>query len=317
MDNRENIPLRQDVPEKYTWDLSSLFPAVEAWEKELAELDSKVELFNAFRGRLAESPAVLCSAMQKQDELALSIDRLYCYAHLRADEDTKNSTNQQLLERIRSKYSAVAGTIAWFEPELAAMDRKTWQEFCQAPELAKYAFALRELARAREHVLSDSEERLLGLFSETMSAPENIFSLLSNADMRFKAIKDSSGVRREVSHGSYGTLLDCRDRNTRRKAFKSMFEAHKNLEHTLAATLAANVNRHTVTASVRKFPSALACALFDDEIPESVYKGLVAEVNNNLPTLHRYLEIRRKVLGLKKLDIYDLYVPLQNKFEQR
>ncbi len=309
------VRIRKEVPEEYTWDLTSLYPDTGAWEEEFAMLDAKAEAFNAFKGRAAGSPAVLRQALEKEDELALAVDRLYCYAHLRADEDTRDSGSQQLLERIRGKYAALAGSIAWFEPELAAVPRDVWQEFCQAPELAPYSFALRELARAREHVLSDSEERILGLLSETLNAPGHIFSLLSNADMKFKAIRDSSGTKRKITHGSYSTFLEDKNREIRRKAFKSMFSAHKDLEHTMAAVLAANVNTHYVNASIRNFPSALSAALFEDEIPESVYHGLVTAVNNNLAHLHRYLEIRRRVLDVEKLDIYDLYVPLQQQKE--
>ena len=311
------IPRRKDIPEKYTWDLTPLYADTAAWETDLAKLDKLLAEFSACRGTLADSPEALRNALEKQDALSLQLDRLYCYAHLRADEDTQNSDNQKLLEKIRSVYASVAGETAWFEPEAAAIDRQLWQKYCNSPELAPYVFTLQEMARAREHLLSDSEERLLGLFSESLGASSHIYSLLSNADMRFAAIRDSEGAKREVSHGSFVTFLESKDRKVRRKAFKSMFSAHKNLENTFAATLSAQANYHAVNAKVRNFPSALAASLFDDNIPESVYHGLISEVNRNLPALHRYLEVRRRMMGLKKLDIYDLYVPLGGQFNTK
>ncbi len=305
-----SVPRREEIPEQYTWDLSGLYPDAGAWEEELETLEAKIAAAEAFKGRLGDSPATLRDFLHSEEELSRTLERLYCYAHLRADENTAGAEAQKLISRIRRRYADAAARTAWVEPELAALPPEKFAGFRNAPELAAYRFKLDELARSRTHLLSDAEETLLGAFSECFGTGGRIFSLLSDADMRFRAVRDEAGNRMEVSHGSYHLLMEHPARSVRRKAFLSMFSAHKRLENTFAAALAATVNTHTVSARVRKFDSALESALFDDDIPVGVYYGLIDAVNSRLDVLHRYLMVRRRIMKLDHLDACDLYAPL-------
>lgn len=305
-----SIPRREDIPEKYTWDLSGLYPDAAAWEKEMGSLEAKIAAVETFRGRLGSTPETLRAFFLREEELSRSLERLYCYAHLRADENTAGAEAQKLISRIRRRYAGAAARTAWIEPELAALPPGKFAEFRNAPALEAYRFKLDELARSRRHLLSDAEETLLGAFSECLGTGGRIFSLLSDADMRFSAVRDGAGNKLTVSHGSYHLLMEHPERAVRRKAFRSMFTAHRRLENTFAAALAATVNTHTVSARVRNFGSALESALFDDDIPVGVYTGLIDAVNSRLDVLHRYLQVRRRIMKLDKLDAYDLYAPL-------
>ncbi len=304
------LPLRRDIPEKLTWDLLSMYAKESAWDDDFAKLPELLEAFTAWRGKLNDSPAAMKSAIEALDALERLGEKLYTYAHLRSDENTADSANRSRLDRIGTYFATVTAACAWLEPEVMAIPEARMEELLKSPELAFYERSLRELLRERAHTLSEPEERILGEFSDVMGSAAKTFSTLNDADMVFKPIRGDKGEKLEVTHGNYRKLLENPDRKLRRKAFRSMFQAYKGLEHTFATTLDYTVKEHAVEARIRKHPNALAAALFEDNIPESVYLNLIAAVNAKLPALHDYYELRSRVLKLKKPDVYDLYTPL-------
>ena len=305
------LPLRNQLPENMTWDLSVLYSSFADWEKDFARLDDLLTGFNQFQGRLGESAATLKAAIEKSDELERLSEKVYVFAHLRADEDLANNQNKSYLERASAKFAEIGGETAWFDPEFMALSQKTIDEYLKAPELAFYRRSIEELLRERAHTLSSKEERILAMFSDVLGSAGSTYSTLCNADMRFPTIDDEQGRKIELSHGNYRNFLESPKREVRRTAFEAMFETHKALRNTIASTLDATVKYHVLDADLRHYDSALAASLFEDNVPESVYHALIEAVHESLPALHRYMELRAEVMKLDSLDMYDIYNPLQ------
>lgn len=311
MSSRKNsLPLHQDLPVADTWDLAPMYADAAAWEKDFAEVDRQVEAFTAFRGRLGESPEVMRGAFEALDRFERFAEKLYCYAHLKADENTADSENKARLGKIESKFAEISGATAWFEPEIMAMEEAEIRSFLDAPELAFYRKSMEELLRQRPHILSEKEERLLGLGSDVFGAAGKIFSTLNNADMTFPQVTDEHGKKVQLTHGNYIKFLESGRRPVRKRAFEAMFDTYAKFRNTMAATLDGNVKKHVYSAKIRNYPSSLEAALFSDNIPVSVYDNLIKAVRDKLPYLHRYLKVRRRALGLRRMDMYDIYNPL-------
>ena len=289
-----------------TWDLEAIYPAPDAWEKDFAKLKGLAEAFAAYRGKLGGSAKTLAAAMAADDKFSRLAEKVYVYAHLRADENTGDSPARARLDRIKAAFAELSPLSAWFMPELAALPEKTIAKYLKAPELADRKRVLEEIVRARPHVLSEAEEKVIGLYSDVTHAADNTFSLLNDADLTFGKVGG-----RELTHANYHAFLENADRKIRRTAFRQMHGAYGKFRNTFASTLGATVKRHVVSARLRGYSSALGAALFDDNIPESVYTGLIDAVHAGLDPLHRYLAIRRRALNLRKLDMFDLYNPLQ------
>ncbi len=311
MSSKKNtLPLHKDMPAADTWDLVPLCADGAAWDKEFAKIDKLVAAFIKFTGKLSESPETMCKAFETLDKFERFAEKLYCYAHLKADENTADSANKARLGKIESKFAEISGATAWFEPEIMAIPEKTMAKFIKSPALAFYRKSLKELLRQRPHILSEKEERLLGLASDSLGASNKIFSTLNNADLTFPKVKDDKGKQLQLTHGNYIKFLESGKRKVRKEAFTAMFDTYGKYRNTMAATLDGTVKRHTFSAKIRNYPSALEASLFDDNIPLAVYDNLIKAVRDKLPYLHRYLQIRRKAMGIKKMDMYDIYNPL-------
>ncbi len=307
---KESLPLHQDLPVADTWDLVPMYADGTVWEKEFAEVDRYAEAFIAFRGRLAESPAVMREAFDTMDRFERFAEKLYCYAHLKADENTADSENKARLGRIESKFAEISGATAWFEPEIMAMDEAKIKAFMESPELAFYRKSMEELMRERSHILSEKEERLLGLGGDVFSLSGKVFSALNNADMTFPQVLNEQGKKTLLTHGNYSKFLESGSRPVRKRAFEAMLDTYAKFRNTMAATLDGNVKKHVYSAKIRNYPSALEASLFSDNVPVAVYDNLIKAVRDKLPYLHRYLKVRRKALGLRRMDMYDMYNPL-------
>lgn len=311
MSSKKNtLPLHKDMAKDDIWDLTPLYGDDDSWEKEFAQIDKLVAAFVKFKGKLSESPETMCKAFQTLDKFGRLAEKLYCYAHLKADENTADSKNKARQGKIESKYAEVSGAVAWFEPEIMAIPEKNIMKFIKSPALAFYRRSLEELLRQRPHILSEKEERLLGLASDSLGAAGKIFSTLNNADLTFSKVKDAKGKQVQLTHGNYIKFMESGKREVRKNAFATMFDTYKQYRNTMAATLDGTVKRHTFSANVRNYPSALEAALFDDKIPVAVYDNLIKAVRDKLPCLHRYLRIRREAMKIKQMDMYDIYNPL-------
>ncbi|CAM3769579.1 oligoendopeptidase F [Mesobacillus thioparans] len=307
----KKLPSRDETATENTWRLEDIFASDDAWEKEFNEVKGMIPSVQEYQGKLGESAGELYDALQLQDKLLERLGRLYTYAHMRYDQDTTNSFYQGLDDRIKNLYSQAGSALAYIVPEILAVEEETIKGFLrEKEELKLYEHALEEINLQRPHVLSAEEEALLAQAGEVMSSPSNTFGMLNNADLEFPSIKDENGEDVEITHGRYIRFLESEDRRVREDAFKAVYKTYGSFKNTFSSTLSGNVKKDNFNARIRKYDSARHAALSANNIPESVYENLVNTVNDNLHLLHRYVKLRRKVLGLEKLHMYDLYTPL-------
>lgn len=307
----KKLPARSEVDQKDTWRLEDIFSSDEEWEKEFEEVKKLIPGVLEFQNKLSESAKLLYDALQYQDKLLERLGRLYTYAHMRYDQDTTNSFYQGLNDRIKSLYSQASSALAFIVPEILSVDEEKLKDFLQENKpLQLYKQSLEEINLQRPHVLSAEQESLLAQASEVLGASSNTFGMLNNADLEFPSIKDENGDVVEVTHGRYSRFLESEDQRVRHDAFKAVYETYGKFKNTFASTLSGTVKKDNFNASIRKYESARHAALATDNIPESVYENLVDTINKYLPLLHRYIKLRKKVLGVKELHMYDLYTPL-------
>ncbi len=307
----KQILTREEVPEQLTWDLTSIFESDEAWEAELKEVEQLSKQASNYKGKVANSAESLYNTLQFSDALYERLHKLYVYSHLKHDQDTTNSKYQDLDGRVRSVLTNVGAAWSFITPEILALDEATLNSYVESYEpLSLYEQSLKELNLGRPHILSAEKEELLAQFSEVTSTAGKTFSALNNADLEFPKIKGEDGEEVQITHGNYITMLESDNREVREAAFKAVYKTYGQYKNTFATTLAGNVKAHNVNAKVRNYNSARHAALSNNFIPEKVYDQLVSTIHDYLPALHRYVELRKKVLGVDELHMYDLFTPL-------
>ncbi len=307
----KELPAREEIAEELTWRLEDIFASDEEWEKQFKETKELIPKVKEYEGKLGESADTLYQALKLQDEIGMKLGKLYTYAHMRYDQDTTNSFYQGLNDRASNLYTQVGSALAFMVPEILGIDEDKLKSFLKEnEELRLYEKALDEITRQRPHVLSAKEEALLAQASEVASAPSNTFGMLNNADLKFPAVKDENGEEVEVTHGRYIRFLESSDRSVRKEAFEAVYDTYGKFKNTFASTLSGTIKKDNFYAQVRNYETARQAALDSNNIPESVYDNLVGTVNDHLDLLHRYVKLRKKVLGVDELHMYDLYTPL-------
>ncbi len=311
MAKQKQIPKRSEVKKEYTWALEDIFATDELWNEALEELRAVPEKLAAFAGRLVESAETLFNYLKYSDELEVKLERVAEYCMRRADEDTGNSFYQGMKGRFMGAYVAIASAASFETPELLAIPDDVLEGFYKAkPELELYRRKLDRVRAQREHILSDAEEKLLASVSEVANSAQEIASSFRNADLKFPAIHGADGTEYQVTQGSYVPLLENPERDVRRQAFESLHGTFESYKNTSAAFLNAQMKQLTFYSRARKYGSNLEAALSRTEVPESVYHNLVDTVNANLKYLHRYVGLRKKLMGLDEMHMYDLYMPI-------
>jgi oligoendopeptidase F len=304
------LPDRADVPVGDTWDLSSLYSDAQTWESDFKTLDGRIAGFEKYRGRLGESVEVLAEALDFDSDFDRIAERLGTYAFLKTTEDQGNSDFQAMKSRFQNLSMRASQAASYMRPELLAIPEPQMADFMADPRLALYRLQLERLIRFRPHTLSDREERLLAMQGEMAGAAGNAFRQLNDADLRFGEIEDHEGRRIELSHATFGQLLISPSRDVRKRSFDQYYQQFQSHENTLAATLTGSIHRDVYYAKARNYSSSLQSALFPDNVPVDVYDNLIAAVRSSLPAVHRYLDVRRRKMGLDDLHHYDTYVPI-------
>jgi oligoendopeptidase F len=304
------IPTRDEIAIEDTWDLSTIFPSDEAWESEYETVRPAIDRAAAFRGRLAEGTPVVKEAIDAVFALQLSINRLAVYASLRKDENTTDTEAISRYERAIFASIQAGEALAFLEPELLALSAETLGSYAAADELSSYRFMLQDLERRRPHVRSEEVEEVLAQLADVSRASSDAFGALDNADISFGEIEDEDGNIISLSKARYGKLIESPNRDVRQRAFKAMAAPYLAHANTLASLHGSSVRKDVASARVRGHKSALEEALFGDNLPESVYHGLIDVVRENTPLLERSLALRKRALGLDKLERFDLRVPL-------
>jgi oligoendopeptidase F len=307
----QKVPRRDEIEDEYTWDLTTIYASDQAWEEAISSLDSRLSEITALEGKVGESAQSLLKALTLQDDLVMQIEQIYVYAKRRYDSDTTDTTGQVLSNKASSSYARIAAALAFIEPEILAIPDTTIEEWRREERgLDVYGYKLEQLARQRAHVRSAEVENILAQFGDVTRATSDVFTILTNADLNLPTIKDEEENEVQLSHARYGRYMESKERRVRQEAFKGMYSAFGKVHNTLGTNLAGHIRGHTVNARIRNYTSSLAAALEPHEIPLDVYHNLISTVNANLPKLHRYMSLRKRVMKLDELHIYDLYAPM-------
>lgn len=302
---------RDEIDERYRWDLSSIYADDEAFLAALEEAKGYAAKLAAYRGKISQSPEELLAYLQLSDEAGVELGKLVNYAQRKLDEDTRKATYQDYSAQVISVYTEVSSATSWFAPELLKLDDAQMEcFFATCPELALYRRALHMVFRQRGHILGDAEEELLARAQDMAMQPEHIFSLFNDADLRFEDAIDAQGEAHPVTHGSYVPLMMSDDRELRRSAYTSLYAAYEQFRNTAAATLGAQAKQLKFYTDARKYPTALEYCLDQNEVPTEVYTNLISCVHEHFAPMHKYVELRKQVLGVDELHFYDLYVPI-------
>lgn len=308
---QNSIPKRSEVKTEFTWDLSDMFVSDEAWREEYEALKDMPARVAAFRGRLGESAETLLEYFRLQDELELRLSPLHTYASCSSDQDTSNGFYQDMVGKARSTYVAIASAAAFATPEIMAIDEDTLNLFYVVrPELETYRRNIYQIRRRAAHILSGDEERLLAAAGEMADASDKIGSVLRNADLKFPDAVDSEGEPHQLTGGSFGVLMESTDRALRKDAFEKLYQRYGEFSNTIAATLDGEFKQRLFYSRARKYPDTLSAALDNTEVPTEVYMNLIEAVHANLDKMYRYVALRRKLLGVDELHMYDVYAPL-------
>lgn len=310
MSTTTTLPQRDQVAAADTWDLASLYPSDADWETDFGKLDARIDTFETYRGRLGESAETLLEALQFDSDFDRTAERLGTYAFLKTTEDQGDSAYQAMKSRFQNLAVRAGQAASYMRPELLMLDQERITELLSDPRLELFRLQLERLVRYRPHTLTDREERLLAMQGEMASAAGNAFRQLNDADLRFGEIKDHDGATVELSHATFGQMLISPSRDVRRSAFDQYYTQFSDHRNTLAATLAGSIQRDVYYARVKNHESSLQAALFPDNVSQDVYDNLISAVRKSLPSVHHYLDVRRRQMGIDKIHHYDTYVPI-------
>ena len=305
------LPTRDQVPEEFTWNLKDMFESDEAWLREYEALKAFPEKIAAYRGRLGESAETLLDFFRFQDEAELRLSMLYGYASCKGDQDTGNAFYQDMRGKAMSVMVAISSAAAFSAPEIMAIEEDRLNLFYVAqPELEVYRRSLYQIRRRAAHILSPAEERLLAAAGEMAESPENVGSVLRNADLRFPDVTDSQGETHSLTNGSFVPLQESPDRVLRENAFKAYYGRLGEVKNTVAATLDGQFKQLRFFSEARGYESTLAASLDRTEVPTAVYHNLIEAVHANLDKMYAYVALRKKLLGVEELHMYDVYTPV-------
>ena len=307
----KKIPVRSEADPKYTWALEDVYANNDVWKADLEKARALPAQLAAYKGHLGDSAQKLLEFLQLGDGISVLFDSLYGYAQRRSDEDTANSLYQGMTSQAMSARVAVDAASSFETPELLAIpDDKLEQFYQEEPALETYRLALTRIRSKRAHILSDAEEKLLAAAGEMSQAPDSVYSVFADADLKFPSATDKDGNSHPVTHGTYIPLMHSADRVLRKSAFASLYSVYGQFRNTAAALLSAQVKQLKFYADARKYDSTLQASLDGNYVPTEVYTNLISAVHENMAPMYRYVDLRRKLLGVDELHMYDLYTPI-------
>ncbi len=307
---------RTEVPEQERWNVEALYPTVDRWKEEFENAKGRGEKrprwpnLLAYEGKLKESPEGVFGFLEAYFELERKLSKLHVYAHLRLDEDLGNDSLKENFGRISSLIHDFQLEYAWVEPELLSLNQKDFEKLLSHPKLQHYRFHLEKIARMRPHTLSQELEEMLALSGKALETPYKAFGALNNADLTFPAAENSQGEKMELTTGTYLLYLRDPDRTLRKTAFENLHSVYEGHANSICEMLQGQVQSHLFVARAKKFKDCREAALFPRRIDEAVYDNLIASIHQNFAALHDYMSLRKQLLGLPDLHMYDLYIPL-------
>ncbi len=311
MSTEKEIIEREDISKENKWDLESMYESVEKWNESYEMGKKLASEFEKYKGRVISSSGDLLATLKDQDEIYRLVGKLYSYSHMKLDEDTRKSSSQELSDKGLGLYVEVQDKTSFVTPEILQLDEETLEEyFVEEPKLGLYKKYIAEIIRQKKHVLSPREESILAQMGEVGNAPEKIFSMLNNADIKFPVIKDKNGENIELTHGNFIPLMQSDDRQVRLRVFKALYSTYNNFKNTFAASLNGELKNNIFNANIRNYSSSREASLDQNNINLSVYDNLIESAHENLDAMYKYMDIRKRALGVEELHMYDLYTPI-------
>lgn len=309
---------RSEVDERDTWKLEDMIPDGSRWEALFQEASQEIRRYGDFMGKLADSPDTLYQCLKFDDEMSRKTELLYVYSRMRSDQDTTDQTCQDMFARARSLSCQASEYSSFLVPEILSIPKQTLDTYMESGNgISHFRRALKRMLDKREHTLSGEMEELLAQSQDAAQSAGQIFTMFNNADVKFPVITGENGEGIKITHGNYISLMESQDRRIRRDAFEGLYSVYAQYRNTLAAAFSANVKQAVFYAKARKYESARQYYLAGNEVPELVYDNLVKSVRKNLTKLHRYTGMRKKLLGVEELHMYDLYVPIVSEADRR
>lgn len=304
------VKKREDIPEQYKWDLSTIYKNDEEWEKALSGLEEIAKPIEGFVGTLTKSPANLRKWLDFSVELERAMMNVYEYAFLRQSEDNRDEKTQVMMSKAYGAIVRISARCSFADPEILALPEAELKALIESPEVEPFKVNLDKMLREKAHILTAAEENILAAAGEAFAAPGKIRDMLEDADLTYESVKGGDGKDYAVTGAGYISTQESTDRILRENAFRSFYKVFKGHINTFGESYSSNVKNDVFMAQVRKYPSARAMAVADENVPETVYDGLIETVHKHMPAMHRYAKLRKEMLGLDELHYYDLYTPL-------
>lgn len=302
---------RSEVNEEFTWDLTALCPDKTAWEAAVEDMQERASRLAELEGHIADSAQTLLSYLTQLEEMEIKSSPVYSYAHRLSDQDVGNTANQAMVQKLQSIDAAISSKLAFADPEILAIDQETLERFyAEQPKLEAYRKYIQEIQRLKPHCLSAEMERLLAMAGEMSNVPGGTFSIFNNADLKLPEVTDENGETIRITHGRYGTLIRSADRRVRRETFEKLYQTYKQFENTLASLYSGQVKKLMFYAKARNYSSTLEAAVNRNDVSPAVYENLLTTVHANLDKMYRYVSLRKRLLGLDELHMYDVYTPI-------
>ena len=308
---------RQNIESQYKWTIDEMYPEESDLNKDIDKVKSLIENVGTYKGKLSESKENLYDALHTSEEAGRVLEKLYVYTHMKSHEDTRVNSNQGKATKIDMLSTELSMATSYMVPEIINIDEAKLNEFLNDEKLSFYKKYIDEILREKPHTLSEKEEEILAAASDLTAVPENVYDMISYADMQFPEIEDEEGNKVKLTHANFTLFLKSKDRRVRKDAFEGLYSVYKQYRNTFASTLYGGVKSEIFYAKMRKYESALQGSLFADNISVDVYENLIKSVSENIPALDKYIDLKKKLLGLDEIHMYDLYVPLTENFDMK
>lgn len=306
---------RSTIENKFKWTIDEMYPDESSIEKDIKKVKDLIEEVKKYKGTLADSEENLYKALNISEEASRILQNLYVYTHMKSHEDTRINKNQGNATKTDMLSTELSMATSYMVPEIIAMDNEKLENYLKSEKLSNYKKHVDEILRLKPHTLNEREEELLAAVSDLSGVPENIYDMLSFADLQFPEIEDEKGEKVKVTHSNFSLFLKSKDQRVRKDAFEAMYSIYGQFKNTFASTLYGGIKSEIFYAKTRKYESALQGSLFQDDVSVEVYDNLIAAVHENLDSLNKYMDLKKTFLGLEKINMYDLYVPLTENFD--
>ena len=308
---------RTSIEDKFKWNIDTMYQSHESIKDDIDKVNSIIEELKSYKGKISSSKENLYKVLSNSEKASRILQNLYVYTHMKQHEDTRNNENQARATKAEMLSTELSMATSYIVPEIIAMDENKLKEYLEDEKLSFYKKYVDEILRDKPHTLTEKEEEILAAVSDLSTVPENVYEMFSFADLKFPEIKGEDGKDIRITHGNYSTFLKSKDSRVRKDAFKAVYSTYEDYKNTFASTLYGGIKSEIFYSKMRNYKSAIESSLFQDDISVDVYYNLISAVDENLDTLNRYVDIRKKYLNIDEMHMYDLYVPITSNFDMK